>query len=232
MKMLLQRSTLLLGSFLIQRSCMAFPFSTSLSASQGTSGAEKTCLVPIADGSEELEGVTIVDTLVRAGVKVTLASVGPELSVTCSRGVKLTADVLIGDCSDKAYDAVVLPGGMPGATNLRESAALQAILKRHQGGGSLIGAICASPAVVLASLDMLKGKKATCYPAPKFQEMIPNLVTDEAVVVDEEGESRLITSCGPATALSFSLKIAELLSGKEVADEVYHLEKDPLLSGQ
>ena len=88
----------------------------------------KKVLVPIADGTEEIEAVCIIDVLRRAGAAVTVASVG-ELQISASRGVKLVADKLIGDCVDEIYDLVVLPGGMPGAEHLRDSKELVKILK-------------------------------------------------------------------------------------------------------
>ena len=107
----------------------------------------KKILVPIANGTEEIEAVCIIDVLRRAESSVTVASVD-ELQVTASRGVKLVADKLIGDCVDETYDSVVLPEGMPGAEHLRDSKDLQRILKRQKKEGKLYGAICAAPAVV------------------------------------------------------------------------------------
>jgi 4-methyl-5(b-hydroxyethyl)-thiazole monophosphate biosynthesis len=98
----------------------------------------KKILVPIANGTEEIEAVCIIDVLRRAEASVTVASVD-ELQVTASRGVKLVADKLIGDCVDETYDLVVLPGGMPGAEHLRDSKDLQRILKRQKEEGKLYG---------------------------------------------------------------------------------------------
>ena len=117
---------------------------------------DKKVLVPIADGTEEIEAVTLIDVLRRAGVQVTVASVS-ALQVTASRGVKLVADKLIADCKNEPYDLIVLPGGMPGAEHLRDCTALIALLKAQQQGGKLYGAICASPAVALAPHGLLDG---------------------------------------------------------------------------
>jgi 4-methyl-5(b-hydroxyethyl)-thiazole monophosphate biosynthesis len=174
----------------------------------------KKALVPIADGTEELEAVTIIDVLRRAGISVTVASVG-TLQVTCSRGVNLVADRLIGACTGEDYDAIILPGGMPGAENLRDSDALVQLLRRQQENGGYLGAICASPAVVFEHHGLLSQKRATCYPS--FAEKLKEAVSvDERVVVD----GPFITSQGPGTALAFSLKIVELLSEGKRADEV------------
>ena len=174
----------------------------------------KKALVPIADGTEELEAITIIDVLRRAGISVTVASVG-ALQVTCSRGVNVVADRLIGDCAGENYDAIILPGGMPGAEHLRDSKALVHLLRRQLDHGGYLGAICASPAVVFEHHGLLSQKKATCYPSftEKLKKAVP---VDERVVVD----GPFITSQGPGTALVFSLKIVELLSDRQKADEV------------
>jgi protein deglycase len=102
-----------------------------LSTAGTAAGHHPRVLVPIANGSEEIEAVTIIDVLVRAACKVTVASVSQDLQVECSRMVKLVADCPISECVDKQWDAVVLPGGMPGATHLYESEHLKIILKEQ-----------------------------------------------------------------------------------------------------
>jgi 4-methyl-5(b-hydroxyethyl)-thiazole monophosphate biosynthesis len=172
----------------------------------------KKVLVAIADGTEELEAVTIIDVLRRAGAQVIVASVG-KINIVCSRGVRLTADGLISDCTDKEYDLIALPGGLPGAEHLRDCAGLIEILKKQKDSGRLYAAICASPAVVLQPHGLLEGKKATCYPASNLE--FPARC-DEKVVVD----GNCITSQGPGTALEFSFKLAEMLFGPAKRDEV------------
>ncbi|CAN0247045.1 unnamed protein product [Discosporangium mesarthrocarpum] len=120
------------GTRSIGWSPMPNPVLTGASAlflSTGVAEPKIQVLVPIGDGTEEIEGVTVVDTLVRAGASVTVASVGGTLQVTCSRGVKLVADCMVEECKGRSWDAVVCPGGMPGATNLKESTDLEVILK-------------------------------------------------------------------------------------------------------
>ncbi len=174
----------------------------------------KKVLVPIADGIEELEAVSIIDVLRRAGAHVTVASVA-KLQVTASRGVKLVADRLIAECVGETYDLIVLPGGMPGAEHLRDSKELEMLLRRQAEQGRLYGAICASPAVVLHHHGLLAQKRATCYPG--FGDQLQDMGAAEArVVVD----GQCITSQGPGTALEFSLKLVELLYGQEKAGEV------------
>lgn len=177
----------------------------------------KKVLVAIADGIEELEAVSIIDVLRRAGSDVTVASVGESLQITASRGVLLTADKLIGGCADQVYDLIALPGGMPGAENLRDCKILINMLKEQKKTGRYYAAICASPAVVFASFGLLNGFKATCYPALMKELPLP---VDEKIVVD----GNCITSQGPATALAFSLKLVDVLYGgdkaKKIADEM------------
>ncbi len=171
-------------------------------------------LVPIADGTEEIEAVCIIDVLRRAGVTVTVASVG-ELQITASRGVKLVADCLIEECRGASYDLVVLPGGIPGAENLRDSEVLTEILKTQKQAGGWLGAICASPAVVLAAHALLDGCRATAHPA--FVDRLEDQTrADERVVVDR----RCVTSRGPGTALEFALRLVALLCGEDKAREV------------
>ena len=175
---------------------------------------EKRVLVPIADGTEEIEAVCIIDVLRRAGAEVVVASVG-EQTVACSRGVRIVADQLIGDCKAGAFDMIVLPGGVPGAQNLRDSADLTELLKKQAGAGALYGAICASPAVVLQAHGLLENRRATSHPG--FTDQLdPNDAIENRVVVD----GNCITSRGPGTALEFALTLVELLYGKKKAQEV------------
>ena len=174
----------------------------------------KKVLVPIADGTEEIEAVCIIDVLRRAEASVTVASVA-DLQITASRGVKLVADKLIGDCVEETYDLVVLPGGIPGAEHLRDSKDLQKILERQKEEGKLYGAICAAPAVVLQHHGLLDQRQATCHPS--FVSHLENTdLVESRVVVD----GTCVTSRGPGTALEFALKLVELLYGKEKAEEV------------
>jgi 4-methyl-5(b-hydroxyethyl)-thiazole monophosphate biosynthesis len=174
----------------------------------------KQVLVPIADGSEEIEVVCIIDVLRRAGAAVTVASVN-SLQVTASRGVRIVADALISECAAKTYDLIALPGGMPGAEHLRDSEVLTKLLKRQVREGRLYGAICASPVVVLQHHGLLEGRVATSHPG--CSERLENRERIESrIVVD----GKLVTSRGPGTAIEFALKLVELLLGSEKASEV------------
>ena len=171
-------------------------------------------LVPIADGTEEMEAVVIIDVLRRAGAEVTVASVGP-LQVTASRGVKLVADIHIEACRDETFDLIVLPGGIPGAEHLRDSDALTDMLSRQKSAGRWYGAICAAPAVVLAHHDLLAPEKATCHPA--FAKQLPDASQAHQRVLMS---GRCVTSQGAGTALEFALRLVELLFNREVAKSV------------
>jgi len=176
---------------------------------------QKTVLVPVADGTEELEAVAIIDILRRAGAAVTVASVSGSRQITASRGVVLIADSLIEECTDRDYDLVVLPGGIPGAENLRDSPALTGLLKRQRDTSGLYGAICASPAVVLEHHGLLAGRQATCHPG--FVDGLADKARiDESVVMD----GTCLTSRGAGTAIAFALALVERLFGETTRDEV------------
>jgi len=175
---------------------------------------EKRVLVPVADGVEEMEAITIVDVLRRAGAIVTIASVN-DIQITASKGVRIIADTTIHQCMDKQYDLIVLPGGIPGCENLRDSEDLTILLKQQAEAEKYYGAICASPAVVLNHHGLLKSRYATCHPA--FVNLMDNTdQVDSIVVVDHN----CVTSRGAGTALAFSLKLVELLYSRQTAKEV------------
>ena len=175
---------------------------------------KKTVLVPLADGFEEIEAVTIIDILRRAEVEVIVAGVGKR-EIIGAHGITVGADVLL-EQYQGSPDAVVLPGGMPGAKNLKESEVLKALLLKMKKADKLIGAICASPAVVLASQGLLDGKKATCYPG--FENELGPKVTFSPERVVRDGQ--IITSRGPGTALEFSLELVKELMGPASAEKI------------
>lgn len=175
----------------------------------------KTALVPLANGSEDIESVTIIDVLRRAGVAVTVASVEPEITVTCARRTKIVCDALLTECAAQTFDLIALPGGMPGAERLRDTPLLIDLLRAQDARGALYAAICASPGVVLATHGLIGIRIATAYPG--FDRMLPAGSAQEADVVRG---ANLITSRGPATAMAFSLTLVEALCGKEKAAEI------------
>ena len=174
----------------------------------------KKVLVPIATGTEEIETACIIDTLRRAQADVTVASVG-DITITASRGLKITADCLISDCINETFNLIALPGGMPGAGYLRDCDVLIKMLKDQISANRLYAAICASPAVVLAHHGLLKNKKATCYPSA-IDQLPDSSSANQIVVVD----GNCITSQGPATALPFALKLVEMLFSLETAKNI------------
>jgi 4-methyl-5(b-hydroxyethyl)-thiazole monophosphate biosynthesis len=176
---------------------------------------EKQVLVPVADGTEELEAIAVIDVLRRAAASVTVASVVSDLTITSSHNVRLVADCLIEECVAKAWDLVALPGGIPGAEHLRDSAALTAILEAQVRSGGLYAAICASPSLVLAHHGHLENRKATCHPgftAPLGEREGVGL----RVVVDGE----CITARGAGVAVEFALTLVEKLYGSRKRQEV------------
>eukprot|EP00978_Attheya_sp_CCMP212_P034761 scaffold147405_cov42-Attheya_sp.AAC.1 len=180
----------------------------------------KRVLVPIGDGSEEIETACLTDTLTRFGAQVVVASVMPSKEKVCtmSRGIRFLADITIDEAAKEEWDLVALPGGMPGAEHLRDSEALIGILEKQKSQGKLYGAVCASPAVVLASKGLMGTNNpngATCYPAPAFRAMMNHPVNDDVVV-----QGNLVTSQGPGTSLKFALQLGEIMYGKKKADEI------------
>jgi 4-methyl-5(b-hydroxyethyl)-thiazole monophosphate biosynthesis len=171
-------------------------------------------LVPIADGTEEMEAITIIDVLRRAGAEVTIASVG-DLQVTASRGVTIVADTTIDTCRDAVFDLIALPGGIPGAEHLRDSVILTDLLARQRTQARWYAAICAAPAVVLAHHGLLGPERATCHPS--FRDQLPDdSLANLPVVV----AGRCVTSQGAGTALAFALQLVELLFDRVTADTV------------
>ncbi len=166
----------------------------------------KSIAVFIADGSEEIEALTPVDVLRRAGATVDIVSVGGEYIVG-SHGITIKADKLIEKAELSKYDCLVVPGGMPGASNIASNSKAVLGVSMALDGGRIVGAICASPAVVLAGNHILGYRKATCYNAPQFIEALGENYTGADVEVDRN----LITANGPKSALAFSLEIAKAL---------------------
>lgn len=184
---------------------------------------EKKILVPLADGFEMLEALSVVDVFKRAGAEVDLASIGEELLVMSSHSVPVVAAKLISECVDEQYDLIVLPGGIPGAENLAYSSELAQLLKKQNAADKLYGAICAAPALVLGSQGLLEEKNATCHPL--FIEKLPSQDhVRESVVVDKN----CVTGRGAGVSIDFSLKLLELLMGPEKRAEV---EKQMAIGG-
>ncbi|MCL2558760.1 MAG: DJ-1/PfpI family protein, partial [Treponema sp.] len=158
---------------------------------------EKTALVLLAEGFEEVEAVTPIDYLRRAGATVTVAAVGGNsLYVNGARGITVSADIFLEEAmeSDILPSALVIPGGLPGADNIAASVEARALIAKMQGAGKKVCAICASPAIVLAPLGILAGKKFTCYPGME-KGIADGHWSDDPVVID----GNIITSRGAGT---------------------------------
>ncbi len=168
----------------------------------------------LAEGFEEVEALTVVDIMRRAGMDVKTVSITDKHHVTGAHGITVKADQLYSGTDFLAPEWLILPGGMPGAKNLAEFSPLCSLL-RHQAVSGKIAAICASPAVVLAPLGILNGLMATCYPG--FEQQMPSAVVLEGPVVALD---RLITANGPAAAMLFALSIVANSMGEGVASEV------------
>lgn len=172
-------------------------------------------LIPLAQGCEELEAVTLIDLLRRAGIHVVTAGLDEQV-VTASRGTRLIPDTSLDNVLQQEFDMVVLPGGQPGADNLNADSRIQTLLKRTAERGKITAAICAAP-TVLANAGLLDGKHATGYPGFLDKLNLPNTtLEDQAVIVD----GPVVTSRGPGTAMDFALTLIELLVGRETRDEV------------
>jgi 4-methyl-5(b-hydroxyethyl)-thiazole monophosphate biosynthesis len=170
-------------------------------------------LVPLAQGCEELEAVTVVDLLRRAGVSVVTAGLDDK-PVRASRGTVLLPDTTLEEALLQEFDMVVLPGGLPGADHLADDTRIRDLLREMADTDRYTAAICAAPKV-LASSGLLAGKKVTSFPGALDAFNGLDYCTD-AVVQD----GKLITSRGPGTAMDFALALIENLVGKERRDEV------------
>ncbi|MEQ1590805.1 MAG: DJ-1 family glyoxalase III [Thiobacillaceae bacterium] len=172
-------------------------------------------LVPLAEGCEELEAVTIIDLLRRAGVEVVVAGLKSGI-VKASRGTQLMPDTTLDAALQDEYDMVVLPGGMPGAQHLKDDARVVAFVQKMATAGRFTAAICAAP-TVLAAAGVLEGKTATSYPGFLDKMHLPNVtLSTEAIVRD----GLVITSRGPGTAMDFALSLVEILMGLETRHQV------------
>ena len=182
-------------------------------------------LVPLADGFEEIEAVTVVDLLRRAGIEVHTASLdGPR--VTGSHGIAVQADIALDAAVASDYDMIVLPGGMPGAEHLKNDPRVLSLLRRFAADGRYTAAICAAPSV-LAHAGLLDERAATSFPGFLSAESAPGIrLREEPVVVD----GKVVTSRGAGTAMEFGLALVGLLAGPEVRQQL--VERLQIMRGQ
>jgi 4-methyl-5(b-hydroxyethyl)-thiazole monophosphate biosynthesis len=176
----------------------------------------------LANGFEEIEALAPVDIFRRCGVEIMTVSITASRSVQTSHGVTVEADCHISDADLTDADLLILPGGMPGASNLLESEPVRNALIRQNEEGRLIGAICAAP-MVLGELGLLKGKRATCYPG--FEQHFHGAeYTAEMVTVD----GNITTGKGPGAAMAFGY---QLLSNFVSAEKVEEIKKSMIYQG-
>jgi len=172
-------------------------------------------LIPLAQGFEELEAVTLIDLLRRAGIDVVVAGL-TEGPVTASRGTVLVPDTTLAEVAGDAFDLIVLPGGLPGADHLAADPLLRRLLQRQAAAQGLTAAICAAPRA-LAEAGLLAGKTATCYPGSVDATAFAGLTLVDAPVVTD---GAVMTSRGPGTAMDFALALVERLVGAARREEV------------
>ncbi len=171
-------------------------------------------LVFLADGFEEIEGLTVVDLLRRAGIETRTVAVTGSLEVTGSHGIQVRADMLFEDMDDSDTELYVLPGGMPGTKRLAAHTALGKLLQDAAASGKKVAAICAAPSV-LGGLGILEGRRATSYPGFEEQLSGAELSTEQVVV-----SGNITTSRGMGTAIPFGLALVAQLSGQAAADQL------------
>ena len=170
----------------------------------------------MADGCEEIEGLTVVDVVRRAKMEIVMLSITGKKEVTSSHGVTFLADALAEETGYEDLDGIVLPGGMPGTLHLKAHEGLADLIRKADKEGKLLAAICAAPSV-LGAAGLLEGRHATCHPG--FEEKLTGAITSEdAVVVD----GNIITSRGMGTAIDFGLAIVDCLTDfdEEVVEHV------------
>lgn len=172
----------------------------------------KTALVLFAAGSEELEAISIVNILRRAGITVTLAGLTGG-ALRGARGVTLQPDTELDAVLHDNFDMLVLPGGQPGTRNLKADARVLKLAREMAQQGRYVAAICAAPSV-LAAAGLLDGKRATCFPT--CLDEFPAVKLSTAAIIED---GNIITSRGPGTAMDFALLLAERLVGKAKRDE-------------
>jgi 4-methyl-5(b-hydroxyethyl)-thiazole monophosphate biosynthesis len=171
----------------------------------------KKALVLLADGFEEIEAVSVMDILRRAGVEVSSAFVNAE-TVMGAHGIKLKADISLSEAARNEYDALILPGGGPGSETLASNDEVLKLVRLYHGKGKLTAAICAAP-MVFARAGVADGHTVTSFPG--FEHLFADYKTDPVVV-----SGNLVTSRGPGTAVPFALKLTEILEGNSVCEKI------------
>lgn len=174
----------------------------------------KKVAVLLADGFEEIEALTAVDLLRRARVYVDTVSITEEYVVHGSHGINVQTEDLFEEVNFEEFDMIVLPGGLPGTTNLNNHAGVQKVVRDFVENGKYVGAICAAPSI-LGGMGLLKGRHAISYPS--FEDKLLGAVITRNPVVQDRN---IITSRGMGTSIDFALKLVEVMAGAEKADEI------------
>lgn len=184
----------------------------------------------LADGFEEIEGLTVVDILRRAGIEAITISITGRREIYGAHQITVMADAQYEDVNFEELAGIVLPGGMPGTANLMSFAGVKEQILSFEGTGKLVAAICAAPAV-LGQSGILKGKRAVCYPG-KEAELTGAIIGQEEV----EQDGNIITSRGMGTAISFSLKLVEYLldasKAEDISESILYQRKQYILKGK
>ncbi len=170
-------------------------------------------LIPLADGLEEIEAVTIVDVLRRAEIEVTTSTLGHN-PVSGSHGIAIKADTVLDDIKYSEFGSIVLPGGMPGSKHLKDDKRVVSLVQDIYKQNGIVAALCAAP-MVLGHAGILEGKKATCYPGFEH-ELIGAEYIPEPVIADDT----IITGKGPGCAIPFALKLVEVMKNQSIAQEL------------
>jgi len=178
----------------------------------------KKAFIFLATGFEEIEAVNVIDVLRRAGVEVVIIAIPEEpdeIWVEGAHGISVFGDNVFEDTDFSDGDMLILPGGQPGTDNLNASKKLKKLIQNYYNQNKYIAAICAAP-LVFGEMELLKGKRAVCYPGYENQLLGAEIPENERVVID----GNIITSKGPGTAIEFALKLVEILVNKEVAENL------------
>ncbi|MEE1305558.1 MAG: DJ-1 family glyoxalase III [Agathobacter sp.] len=177
----------------------------------------------MADGCEEIEGLTVVDIARRAGIEIDMISISDSKTVTSSHKVTFLTDLTKEEADFSNYDGIVLPGGLPGTLNLGADETVNSVIKEFAAQGKMVAAVCAAPSV-LGEAGLLQGKKATCYPGYE-DKLLGAQWIEEQVAVD----GNIITSRGLGTTIPFALEIVKYLidekKSKEISDKIIFTPK-------
>ncbi|MCX8129877.1 MAG: DJ-1/PfpI family protein [Clostridia bacterium] len=170
----------------------------------------------LADGFEEIEAISVVDILRRAGIETQTVSITGRKEVHGVHDIKVISDILFEDADYSSADMIILPGGGPGTENLNNHTGLKEEIRNFSEQGKWLAAICAAP-TVLGRLGLLQDKSAVCYPGCESNLTGANICSKEITTITD---GKIITSRGPGTCLEFALKIVEALKGMETVNRL------------